>query len=69
MIDVTKIWLFETEVLDPLFFGTVDGVTVTMKDERTIELLDIALCEYMLTGVVDGGLEWSASNGERMMEH
>ena len=48
MIQVDRIWLFETQVMDPYFFGKIDGVEITMRDERTISLLNLDKCEYYL---------------------
>jgi hypothetical protein len=63
MIQVEKIWLFETQVLDPYFFGKIDGVEVTPKDERTISLLNLDNVAYELNGVVTGGFSWTAKYG------
>ena len=63
MIQIEKIWLFETEVLDPYYFGTVDGVEVFMKDERTVSLLSLDNVAYFLNGVTKSGFSWSSKYG------
>lgn len=63
MIQVDRIWLFETQVMDPYFFGKIDGVEITMRDERTISLLNLDKCEYYLDSVVKGGFSWSSKYG------
>lgn len=63
MIQIDKIWLFESEVIDPFYFGSIDGVEIDMKDERTISLINIDVCEYVINTVGKGGFTWDSNYG------
>ena len=54
MIPLVKIWLFETDLLDPYFFGTKDGITTTLKNDDVIQFLDIDLVTYEMNTLVKG---------------
>jgi hypothetical protein len=81
MIPIKKILLFETDLLDPFFFGTKDGITTTLQDDDTIELLDIQLVTYSMNSLVkgafseayiyggeDGGINESTGKNEKEYE-
>lgn len=58
-----RIWLFETTVLDPYFFGTIDGVTATLSSERRISLLDIETVIFYISGISKGGIRYNNRYG------
>jgi len=57
-IQTERIWLFETKVLDPYFFGTIDGVTTTMSEERRISLLGIETVIFYISTIGRGGVRY-----------
>ena len=63
IIQTEQIWLFETSITDPFFFGTKDGVQATMSNPRSIALLDIAAVSFYMDQVVKGGLTYSIKYG------
>lgn len=63
MINATKIWLFETSVNDPYFFGEKDGIEVTMQDQDTIALLSINTVVYRMTSAVHGSFGFTPRYG------
>jgi hypothetical protein len=63
IVQTERIYLFETEAKDPYFFGTVDGVTATMADERRIDFLDINTVYFFIDTVSKGGLQYTKEYG------
>ena len=63
LIQVERIYLFETSVSDPFFLGTVDGITTKMENERTIEVLDITTAQFFIDFVGRGGLTYTVNYG------
>lgn len=63
MINCRKIWLFETTLSDPFFIGEKDGITTTMGDQNTIELLTINKVIYRMNSTVQGAVEYTPSYG------
>jgi hypothetical protein len=62
-IQLEKIWLFETQVSDPFYIGTKDGVSAKMIDPRTIELLDIETVYFFIDVIGKGGLTYNLKYG------
>ncbi len=54
MIPIVKIWLFETDLLDPYFIGEKDGITVTLENDDNIDFLDIQTVTYFMNSIVKG---------------
>ena len=63
MIQLDKVWLFESSVMDPFFLGSKDGVSINMKDERTMSLISVDTCEYVINSVGNSTFSWSAGFG------
>jgi len=63
LIQVEKIYLFETSVNDPYFLGTIDGVTAKMVTPRYIELLDILKVFFFIDFIGKGGLSYTMRYG------
>lgn len=62
-IQVEKLYLFETSVIDPFFFGTKDGVSTQFSNGRTIQLLDIVSVYFFLDNIAKSGLTYSLGYG------
>lgn len=62
-IQVNKIWLFETQVTNPFFLETIDGVTTSMLNSRTINLLDIVSVYFFFDNIARGGMTHSIGYG------
>ena len=63
VIQVEKIWLFETEVVDPYFFEKVDGVEVTMESDTEIRNINIDKATFFVGSVGKGGLSITKKYG------
>ena len=63
MIQSEKIWLFETGIIDPFFFGAKDGVTAIMSNARSISFLNIENAQFFMDNVVMGGMTHSIEYG------
>ncbi len=81
MISIVKIWLFETDLLDPYFIGEKDGITVTLENDDNIDFLDIQTVTYFMNSIVkgafsedfkyggeDGGIAESTGKSEKAYE-
>ena len=58
IVQVERLWLFETLVSDPYIFEKTDGVDITMNsiDDRLIELLSIDVAIFYVDTILKGGL-------------
>ena len=63
LVQVEKIYLFETSVNDPYFLGTIDGVTSKMVNARVIELIDIEKVFFFIDFIGKGGLKYKNKYG------
>jgi len=63
LIQVEKIYLFETSVSDPFFFGEKDGVTALLLNPRIIEQINIKTVYFFLDSVAKGGLTYTMKYG------
>ena len=63
VIQIEKIWLFETEVSDPYNFDKVDGVEVVLRDDRTLESLSVDRAVYYISTISKSGLTYSKEYG------
>ena len=81
MIPIVKIWLFETDLLDPYFIGEKDGITVTLENDDNIDFLNIKTVTYFMNSIVkgafsedfkyggeDGGIAESTGKNEKAYE-
>jgi len=57
MIPVDKIWLFETDILDPYFIGEKDGITVTLENDDLIDFINIKTVTYFMNTIVKGAFK------------
>ena len=62
-IQVEKVWLFETQVTNPIFLGTKDGITTTLLNPRTINLLDIVSVYFYFDTIARAGLTYNIKYG------
>ena len=57
MIPINKIWLFETEILDPYFIGIKDGIEVILKNDDVIDFINIQTVTYFMNTQVKGAFK------------
>ena len=64
-IQLERIYLFETSVVDPFFFGEKDGVTATMvaDNPRIIDTLNIVTVFFYFVDTAKGGLAYNMKFG------
>jgi len=65
VIQLERLYLFETLLTDPFIFEKTDGISVTMSptDDRFIELLDIDKAVFYVDTVLKGGLQRTKEYG------
>lgn len=68
IIQIERLWLYETIITDPFIFEKTDGVDITMSNDfgdtdRVIELLDIDKAIFFIDTVLKGGLSLTAGYG------
>ena len=63
IIQTNQIWLFETSITDPFFFGTKGGIQATMSNPRSIAFIDIAEVAFYMDHIVKGGITYSIKHG------
>lgn len=62
-IQAEKIWLFETDVTNPYFFGVKDGVEAFMSSNRVIELLNIETVIFFIDVIGKSGIDYTMRYG------
>ena len=68
IIQIERLWLYETIITDPFIFEKTDGVDITMSDnildtDRVIELLDIDTAVFFIDTVLKGGISVTGGYG------
>lgn len=65
VIQVERLWLFETLINNPFYFNKIDGIEITMSEsnDRRIELLDLEKAIFYVDTVLKGGLNVNTEYG------
>lgn len=63
VVQVERIWLFETSLTDPYQFNTVDGVTCTMSSDRVVDNLNVGTATFYITSIAKAGLSYTKKYG------
>ena len=63
VIQVEKLFLFQTIIEDPFIFEEVDGVDIVMESDRVIETLNVQTAVFFIDVVAKSGLKYTRKYG------
>lgn len=63
VIQVERLWLFQTIVSDPFIFEEIDGVDIIMENERVIKNLDVNTAIFFIDNIAKSGLNYTKKYG------